>query len=74
MASQSGLEVVDQLVTTWAIGLTPPLIIRYLVVRRPLRKRWAVAISFVFLIVNLALFIVTELSPATPKRRMLLPS
>jgi len=42
---------------TWGIGLTPPLLIRYAVLRRPFRDKWpAVVIAGGFLILNIAIF------------------
>src|SRR5688500_10424351 len=37
----STLNAVANLVITWGLGITPPLLIRYVLVRRPLSKRAA---------------------------------
>ena len=44
-------------VLTWGIGLTPPLLIRFAVLRRPLAKGWAWGIAGCFLFINLVLFV-----------------
>lgn len=43
------------LLLTWGIGLTPPVIIRYALVRAPLKKWTAIGICFFLLIVNLTI-------------------
>lgn len=42
---------------TWGIGLTPPLILRYVVFKRAISKIAAISISGVFVFINLILFI-----------------
>jgi hypothetical protein len=41
---------------TWSVGLAPPLIIRFLIVKHPLDKPWPLVLSVVFFIFNLVLF------------------
>lgn len=51
------LGVILSLVLTWGIGLTPPLLIRFAIRRRPLSKAWAWGVSACFLFVNLVIFV-----------------
>jgi hypothetical protein len=41
---------------TWSIGLLPPILIRYALVRRPLARWASIGVCALFLIVNIALF------------------
>ena len=50
-------ELIVSLLLTWGIGLTPPLLFRYLIVRRPMSKRWAITVCGLFVVANLAIFI-----------------
>ena len=43
---------------TWSVGLTPPLIIRFLIVRRPIGKWWAIGTAVGFFFINTILFII----------------
>ncbi|MBT6048897.1 MAG: hypothetical protein HOG49_19035 [Candidatus Scalindua sp.] len=45
-----------------ALGLTPPLLIRLLIVRRPIGKWWAIGTAVGFFIINIFLFAIIELS------------
>lgn len=45
------------LAITWIIGLTPPLLTRYLIVRRPMGRPAAIAFCATFWVLNLGLFI-----------------
>ncbi len=45
-------------VYTWGIGLTPPLLIRFLIVRRPIGKWWAIGTVIGFFFINTILFII----------------
>ena len=45
-------------VYTWGIGLTPPLIIRFFIVRRPISKWWAIGTAMGFFFINTILFII----------------
>jgi len=51
------LGLVLSLVLTWGIGLTPPLLIRFAMLRRPLSKAWAWGVAACFLFVNLVIFV-----------------
>jgi hypothetical protein len=42
---------------SWTIALTPPILLRYLFLKRPVKKLSAIAIVFGFAIFNLALFV-----------------
>lgn len=41
---------------TWGVGLTPPLLIRFVIVCRPVGKAPAIGIAFAFLVFNLIVF------------------
>jgi len=41
---------------TWGIGLVPPLLIRFVFVRRPIHKGWAIGLVALFWMFNVALF------------------
>lgn len=41
---------------TWSIGLLPPLLIRYVIIRRPLSKWVAIAVCAVFWFTNIIIF------------------
>lgn len=41
---------------TWGIGLTPPILIRFLFLKRPISKGWAFGVITIFWIVNLIFF------------------
>ena len=45
-----------------ALGLAPPLLIRFLFVRRPIGKWWAIGTTVGFFIINIFLFVVLEVS------------
>lgn len=52
--------IVISFLLTWGIGLVPPLVIRFLLLRRPMSSRWSAAgVAFTLLILNIAIF--TEL-------------
>lgn len=44
-------------VITWIIGLTPPLLIRFLISRKPIRKWHAIGIATGFWLVNFVIFV-----------------
>jgi hypothetical protein len=44
------------LVITWGFGLLPPVLIRYVIIRRPLSKWVAIAVCAVFWFVNITIF------------------
>jgi len=50
------LTLIVSAVFTWGIGLTPPLLIRFVFVRRPISKGWAIASVLLFGYVNFAIF------------------
>ncbi len=41
---------------TWGIGLTPPVLIRFVIAKRPIAKSWAYAVVIFFGIVNMVVF------------------
>lgn len=45
-----------------ALGLTPPLLIRFLIVRRPIGRWWAIGAAVGFFIINIFLFAILEVS------------
>lgn len=44
------------IILTWGIGLTPPLLIRFLLLRRPMEKKYALGVVCLFWFFNLLLF------------------
>jgi len=57
MHELDAVDVVFAIVLTWVIGLTPPLAIRYAILRRPIDRWPAVGICGFFWLFNLFLFI-----------------
>jgi len=57
MREISAVEVIDGIVTTWAIGLFLPILVRYAILRRPLAKWWAIAMTILLYVVNLVVFL-----------------
>lgn len=53
----SALDLIGSLFFTWIIGLTPPLVLRYLIIGKPLSKGWAISVCGLFWIVNMVIFI-----------------
>ena len=41
---------------TWGIGLAPPLLIRFLFMRRPIGKGWAIGTAAIFWFINIIIF------------------
>jgi hypothetical protein len=48
--------IVVSLVVTWSIGLLPPVIIRYAILKRPIAKWPAIGICALFWVINFSLF------------------
>src|SRR5690554_5087078 len=64
MQTYTETEIIVSLILTWAVGLSAPLIIRYFILRRPIKNGWVAAlICAVFWIANIAIF--TLLSSAS---------
>lgn len=55
-AEQWGLSLLASVVVTWAVGLAPPLLIRFVLVRRAIGKGWALGVAALFWVANFALF------------------
>lgn len=53
---QWGLVLVFSLIITWGIGLAPPLLIRFVFIRHPIGKGWAIGVVALFSLINLVLF------------------
>lgn len=53
---QWGLVLFLSFIFTWGIGLTPPLLIRFAFMRRPISKGWAIGTVALFWVFNLVLF------------------
>ena len=49
-------DVLFDIAVTWSIGLSPPLIIRYVIIRGEISKHPALLICFLFMVFNLFLF------------------
>ena len=41
---------------TWGVGLTPPLLIRFAFLRRPISKGWAIGTAAIFWFINIIIF------------------
>lgn len=50
------LTIIVSFILTWGIGLIPPLIIRYAIVRKPLSKGWAIGVTAFLWMVNIIIF------------------
>ncbi len=50
------ITLIISAILTWGIGLTPPLLIRFAFLRRPISKGWAVSIVVLLWIINLMIF------------------
>jgi hypothetical protein len=48
--------IIFWIILTWGIGLTPPLLIRFLLLRRPMEKKYALGIVGLFWVFNLLIF------------------
>ena len=57
MSEFSLAEIIVGIVITWTIGLTPPILIRFVIWRQPVRKWISVGICIFFWITNLMIFI-----------------
>ena len=53
----SFLGLIGGLLLTWIIGLTPPFVLRYLVIEKPLSNVWAISVCGLLWIVNMIIFI-----------------
>lgn len=49
--------LVSSFVLTWGIGLAPPVLIRYVVLRKSMKWGWAIGLTALFWIINLNAFI-----------------
>lgn len=50
------VTIIFSIVLTWGIGLTPPLVIRYVVLKKPMEKWPAIGVCAFFWLFNLILF------------------
>lgn len=50
------VTIIVSFLLTWGLGLIPPIIIRYAIVRRPLTKKWAIGVVAILWMFNIALF------------------
>lgn len=50
------ITMIISFILTWGIGLTPPLLIRFAFLRRPISKGWAIGTVGLFLFINIVLF------------------
>lgn len=51
-----GVTLLISALFTWGIGLAPPLLIRFLFLRRPIGKGWAIGTAAIFWFINIILF------------------
>jgi|TARA_R110001606_G_scaffold397294_1_gene573352 hypothetical protein len=54
---QWGLVLFLSFLFTWGVGLAPPLLIRFAIMRRPIGKGWSLGVVALFWVFNLVLFI-----------------
>ena len=52
----NAIDLIGSLILTWIIGLTPPLVFRYLIIGKPLSKGWAISICGLFWLINIMIF------------------
>lgn len=57
MEDFTATTLILSLIITWTIGLTPPLLIRYAFLRRPMAKKPAIGTSALFWFLNIIIFI-----------------
>jgi hypothetical protein len=57
MEDLTATTLIFSFIITWTIGLTPPLLIRYAFLRRPMAKKPAIGTSAFFWLLNIILFI-----------------
>jgi hypothetical protein len=50
------LTIIVSFILTWGIGLIPPLVIRYVIIRKPLSKAWAIGTTVFLWIINVGIF------------------
>lgn len=50
------MEFLMSVIITWGVGLSVPLILRYIILHRPLGKGASIAIAAVMLFVNIIIF------------------
>lgn len=55
-SDNAGSFILFWIILTWGIGLTPPLLIRFLLLRQPMEKKYALGIVGLFWFFNLLLF------------------
>jgi hypothetical protein len=55
-AGQWGLVLLLSAIATWGLGLAPPLLVRFALVRHPIGKGWAVCLVGLFWMLNIILF------------------
>jgi len=53
---QWGLVFFLSFLLTWVVGLLPPVLIRFVFMRRPIGKGWAIGVVALFWVANIALF------------------
>jgi hypothetical protein len=50
------ITLIISAILTWGIGLTPPLLIRFAFLRRPISKGWAIGTAAIFWFINIIFF------------------
>ena len=58
MLELDAVTIVASLILTWGIGLAPPIVIRYAILKRPMNKWPAIGICAAFWSFNIILFTV----------------
>ena len=50
------ITLIVSAILTWGVGLTPPLLIRFAFLRRPISKGWAIGTAAIFWFINIIIF------------------
>lgn len=50
------ITLIISAILTWGIGLAPPILIRFIFLRRPISKGWAIGTAIIFLFINILIF------------------
>jgi len=50
------ISLIVSAILTWGVGLTPPLLVRFVFLRRPISKGWAIGTAAIFWFINIIIF------------------
>lgn len=57
MNELDAITIVVSFIVTWSVGLFPPVLLRYAILKRPMKKWYAIGICALFYFINLFIFI-----------------